>query len=170
MTSSRRPRQRGNMILECVLWLPFIFLLLGGMVQLGKLTYVYYTLQKTLYAAGTYLAAQQGVNFCDLTGDANIQAALNFGLTGTTDATVTGELPALTTDMVTVTMECADPNTPGTLGQCSTTGCDGPGGGPRPDYIVLSIPDGYQLQPRFPYILTDPILFKPKIRVPFGGT
>jgi hypothetical protein len=43
-------------------------------------------------------------------------------------------------------------------------------GGPRPDFITVSIPDGYQVTPRIPYILLDPILFKPQIRIPFGGT
>jgi hypothetical protein len=35
---------------------------------------------------------------------------------------------------------------------------------------VVSIPDGYSIRPIIPYLSTEPILFKPRVRVPFGGT
>jgi hypothetical protein len=53
---------------------------------------------------------------------------------------------------------------------CSITGCDLGSGGRSPDFIVVSIPDGYSIRPIIPYLPTDPIFFKPRIRVPFGGT
>src|SRR5689334_9436053 len=87
LQSARRrrcARRRGNMVFEAVLWLPVLLLLIVGMVQLGKISYIYLTLKKTLYAVGTYAAQQQGVNFCTDTNDV-ITAAKNFALTGTTD-------------------------------------------------------------------------------------
>jgi hypothetical protein len=156
------------MVLESVLWIPIVLLLLVGMVQLGKMTYVYYELKKTLYAAATYLAATQGVNFCD-SGDVAITAAKNYALTGTTDGSAESPLPALTSDMIQISTECVDANT-GEVGTCQSVGCDGPGGAPRPDYIVVSIPDGYQHALRIPYMLIDPILFRPYVRMPYGGT
>ena len=69
-------------MLEIALFIPILFTLLVGMVQIGKITYVYYTLRKTLYTMGRFVAAQQGVNFCD-DGDAAILAAKNFALSGT---------------------------------------------------------------------------------------
>jgi hypothetical protein len=71
--------------------------------------------------------------------------------------------------MITITTECIDPSS-GDVGTCSTSGCDGPGGGPRPDFVVVTVPDGYQISPRIPYMLIDPILLRPQVRVPFGGT
>ena len=59
-------------------------LLIVGMVQLGKITYVYYTLKKTLYTAARAVATQQNVNPCDA-ADPGVQAAIGFALTGSTD-------------------------------------------------------------------------------------
>ena len=163
-----RRGRRGNMVLEAVMWIPILLLLVVGMVQFGKLTYVYYTLKKNLYTAGRYLTVQQGVNFCD-TADATIQAALAYAATGTTDGSGSPLIPDFTADMIQVQPECLDPNT-GVLGDCVMSGCDGAAGGPTPDYVVLSVPNGYQFPIRIPYLLLDPIPLKPQIRLPFGGT
>ena len=159
---------RGNMVLEAALFIPVLLLLIVGMVQLGKITYIYYTLKKTLFAAAQYLSAQQGVNFCD-DSDTAIAAAKSFALTGTTDGSADSFLPALTTDMISIQPECFDAST-GAVGPCDTSSCSTAAGSPRPDYIVVSIPDGYQVTPRIPYMLLQPIPLRPEIRVPFGGT
>ena len=158
------------MIMEAMLFLPILFLLIAGMVQFGRLTYTYYTLKKTLYAAARYIAVQQAVNFCDPTSDTQVQTAINLAVTGTADASTDPQVVDLTPDMITVAAECVDPVS-GAAGACNTSGCDNAGGGPRPDFIVLTIPDGYQFSLlRIPYILLDPVLLKPTVRVPFGGT
>src|SRR5437763_1779429 len=77
-------RKRGNMLLEAAMWIPVMVLLIVGMVQIGKITYLYYSLKKTVYSAARFLAVQQGVNFCDLASDPNVTAALQFAITGTT--------------------------------------------------------------------------------------
>jgi hypothetical protein len=153
---------------ETALLLPFILLLLVGMVQFGKITYVYYTLQKTLYAAGTYLAAAQGVNFCD-DADTTLAAAKSFALTGSTDESAESQISGLTAEMIRVETECIDPNTQA-VGQCPSGGCESAAGGPRPDFVVVSIPDGYPVAPRIPYLQVDPIPLRPQVRIPFGGT
>ncbi len=165
---SKRDGRKGNMVLEAAMLMPFLFLLIVGMVQIGKVTYVYYTLKKTLYTAGEFLSTRQGVDFCS---DSNglIAAAKSYALTGTTDASVDSFLPALTADLIDISPECYDPVTQ-SVGQCDTSGCDSVVGVSRPDFIVVSIPDGYQWQPRIPYILLDPVLLRPFVRVPFGGT
>jgi Flp pilus assembly protein TadG len=163
-----RGGRRGNTILETMIWLPILLLLLVGMVQIGKITYVYYTLKKTLYTVAAYLATQQGVDFCSDQSDAITQAK-NLALTGNTDGSAESFLPALTADMIQVTAECIDPSS-NAVGNCSTAGCGAAAGGPHPDFIVVSIPDGYTVAPRFPHMLVDPIPLKPEIRVPFGGT
>jgi TadE-like protein len=164
------PTRKGNVVLEAILWIPILLLLIVGMVQLGKITYVYYSLKKVLYSAAVYISRQQGVSFCNATDDTSIQTALNFALTGGGDGTASSQFPALTSDQILVTPECVDPATQ-SVGQCNFPGCDGPtADAQRPDFLVLSIPDGYQVSPRIPYMLIDPILLKPIVRIPFGGT
>ena len=53
----------GDMILEALLFLPIMFLLIVGMLRIAEITYLYYTLKKTLYATAMYLATQQGSGF-----------------------------------------------------------------------------------------------------------
>ena len=53
---------------------------------------------------------------------------------------------------------------------CSSVGCDASSGGQPPDFIVVSMPDGYPFAPHIPFIPTDPILLRPMVRVPYGGT
>lgn len=150
------------------MFIPILVLFIVGMIQVGKITYVYYTLKKMLYTAGMYLSTQQGVDFCgDSTG--LIAAATNVALTGTTDGSGTAIISNLTSDMVSIQAECYDANAL-TVGPCSSNTCDPVAGSPPPNFVVVSIPDGYQIQPHIPFLTLDPIPLKPVIRVPFGGT
>lgn len=164
-------RRRGGSVLEVALFVPIVVTLLVGMVQIGKVTYVYYTLRKALYTMARYVAVQQGVNFCDA-GDATILAAKNFAVSGSsTEDGAEAVLPNLTADMISIGIERVDTQS-GTLGacDCSVTGCDASAGGRPPDFIVVSIPNGYEVTPRIPFLTIDPIPLSPQVRVPFGGT
>jgi len=164
----RRPC--GSALLEVALLLPILFTLLVGLVQIGKITYVYYTLRKTLYTVARYVATQQAVNFCD-SEDATVVAAKNFALTGYTEEGGESMLPALTPEMIEVRIERYTAQT-GELGecQCTASGCDASNGGQPPDYIVVLIPNGYEVRPRIPLLRLDPIPLRPEVRVPYGGT
>jgi len=162
--------RRGNTVLEAALFIPILVTLLVSLEQLGKLTYTYYTLKKTLYTAARYIGTQQGVNFCDA-ADPTILAGLNFALTGTSDGSANPTVNGLTADMLLVTVErynAADQS----LGacDCSVSGCDTSAGGTAPDFIVVSIPDGFAVRPIIPFLTLDPILLKPQVKVPFSGT
>jgi len=169
-----RNRRRGGAVLETALFVPILVLLLVGMVQIAKVTYTYYTLRKTLYTAARYVATQQGVDLCNA-ADPAIMAAINLALTGnSTDAGgIDPILPALTSDMITMNIERVDP-TSGvpTACDCSISGCDTNAGGGEPDFVVVSIPNGYTVTPVIPGVTlpSGPILLKPTVRVPFGGT
>ena len=159
------------MVFEAMIFLPIMFLLIVGMLRIAEITYLYYTLKKTLYAAAMYLGAQQGVNFCSPSGDPStdpVLAAKNYAVTGTTDASQDPFLPNLTPSMIDIAAECYDP-TSQTVGTCDTTAC-GTTGVIQPDFIVVSIPSGYSINPKFPYLLSDTIPLVPFVRVPFGGT
>jgi Flp pilus assembly protein TadG len=157
-------------VLETALFLPIVLLLLLGTVEIARITYTYYALQKTMYTLARYLGTQQGVNFCDDSNPAVI-AAKNFAVTGTTDGSGAAVITNLTADMLSVRSERVN-SAAGTLDQCdcSTTGCDTTNGGLSPDFIVVSIPQGYPMTPHIPLLPMDPIPLKPEIRVPFGGT
>ena len=158
-------------MLETALFVPILFTLLVGMVQIGKITYIYYTLRKTLYTMGRFVSAQQGVNFCD-DADAAILAAKNFALSGTSsdDGTDT-VIPTLTADMISVGIERYDPESGLPVAcDCSITGCDAAAGGGPPDFVVVTIPNGFEVDPRIPFLTLDPILLRPMVRVPYGGT
>ena len=155
------------MLVEAALWIPVMTLLIVGMIQVGKITYLYYSLKKSVYAAARYLSVQQGVNFCDLTNDPNVAAAFQFAVTGTTDGSGTPLISNFTTDMLQVTAECVDAAS-GVPGPCDTSAC--PTATARPDYILVSMPNGYQVQPRIPFITLNPIQLTPSVMVPFGGT
>jgi TadE-like protein len=158
----------GSVAIELAMWLPVMFLLIGGIIQFGKITYTYYSLQKTMNTIASYLAVQNGVNFCPDAGDPTIAAAIQFALTGTTDGSGTSAITGLTADMITVTTQCIDPVTL-TLGDCVVDGCGTPVGAQRPDFITVSMPNGYIIQPRIPYLLVDPIPLKPKATMAYGG-
>ena len=153
-----RRRQCGNVAIETAMMIPVVVLLIVGTVQIGKVTFQYYTLKKIVYAAGRQLSVQQGVNFCDVGNDAIAQAAINFALN---DSTGTPILSNLTT--LNVVAECGDGN--GGLTAC--TSC--PDTNPQPGFLLVTIPDGYGVTVRIPFINPIPITLNPYALVPFGG-
>ena len=152
------------------MFLPILFLLLFGTVELGKIAYTYYTLQKIMTSVARLIGTQQGVNFCDA-ADPTIAAAKQFVVSASLDTSADSIVQNLTADMIDVRAERLDATT-GSLSQCScsSAGCDAASGGQPPDFIVVSLPDGYPFAPHIPFIPTDPILLRPMVRVPYGGT
>jgi hypothetical protein len=153
------------MAIEAALFIPVLVLLIVGMVQIGKVTYVYYTVQKIVYAAARQVSVQQGVNFCDLANDANAQAAMRLALN---DAGGTPILPDLTADMLQVTPLCVPAGDQGAApGPCDSGGC--PVISRRPDFVTVSIPNGYLVRVRLPFLDVQPISLRPMAMLPFGG-
>lgn len=166
----RKGRRQGSSAMEAAMLLPVLFVLLLGMVEVARVTYTYYMLQKMLYQLARYVGTQQGVNFCD-DSDAVLVAAKNLAVTGTEDGSNDPLLTNLNADMIQVRIERYSRDT-GELGvcDCSVTGCDSASGGTAPDFIVVSIPDGYPVTMSIPPAIVEEILLKPHVRVPFGGT
>ncbi|MEK7404864.1 MAG: TadE/TadG family type IV pilus assembly protein [Acidobacteriota bacterium] len=163
-------KRRGTTTLETAMFLPLLLLLFMGMVEVGRVTYTYFTLHKMLYSLGRLLGTQQGVNFCD-DADATVETAKNLVLTGTIDGSAGPLVANLTPDLVQVSIERRNADS-GELENCdcAVPGCDVVNGGLAPDYLVIAIPDGYQVQLRIPYVMLAPLPLKPQIRVPYGGT
>lgn len=163
-------RRRGQILIETAMLIPILTLLLVGMVQIARITYIYYTLRKTVYSIARYVGTQQGVNFCD-SSDATVLSAINFGLTGTTDGTQPVFVTGLTADMISVAPLQYDIASQ-SIGACpcGVPGCDTANGGSAPDFITVSIPNGYLVPVRIPFLSIDPIPLKPQVKVPYGGT
>ena len=154
------------MAIETALFLPVMLLLIVPMIQFGKITYTYYALRNTVYTAARYLSVQKGTNFCD-PADPNITAAVNFAVTGTIDGSGAPLIENLTPSMLQVTTECM---LNGAVGACNTSGCGiSPSLAQEPDYVAVTIPDGYPMTPRIPFVTLQSISFSPSALVPFGG-
>jgi Flp pilus assembly protein TadG len=151
-------RRRGNMAIEAALFIPVLVLLIVGMVQIGKVTYVYYTLKKMVWAAGRQLATQQGVNYCDFASDATGQAVVAFALNDANGTPIIAEVTTLN-----VSAHCAEAD--GTLTACV---CE-EGMRPTPAHLLVTIPDGYTVQVRIPFLNPIPVTLQPFALVPFGG-
>jgi Flp pilus assembly protein TadG len=161
----RRRRKGGNVAIETAIFIPVLLLLIVGMVQIGKVTYLYYTLKKIVYAAARQVAVQQSINFCDVTQDQTAQSAINFALN---DASGTPIVANLTT--LQIATQCTDPNNVGgAMVPCDTSNCDALSVAARPDFVTVSIPGGYPVNVRIPFISPIPVTLNPTVTVPFGG-
>ena len=161
--------QKGGALVETAMLMPIVMALLIGTIELGRVIYTYYMLQKVTFTLARYLGTQQGVNFCD-SGDANVQAAINYALTGTTDSADNPVVPGLTPSNFQISIERFDPIAQQIVPcDCSSTGCDASVGGLPPDFIVVSLTN-FNVQPVFWGFAVDPFPLRPSVRVPYGGT
>lgn len=152
------------------MWLPILFAMVFGMVELARVSYTYYTLHKILYSLARYLGTQHGVNFCDDT-DETLAAAKELALRGSPDDSADRIVANLEPDMIEVRIERLNAET-GELEQCecSATGCDPASGGVAPGWLVVSLPEGYPVRLAIPQLTLDPIPLRPVVRVPYGGS
>jgi Flp pilus assembly protein TadG len=155
----------GSVVLETAMWMPILFLLIVGIIQFGKLTYLNYVLQKIVYDAARNIATGQNLNFCDPADPATVAAVTNAI---NDPATGVPLISNLTADMLVVTTQCLDST--GAIGTCDTSGCQGLTGAQRPDFVTVAITGGYTFPIRIPYINLDPILLRPSATAPFGGS
>ena len=169
-TSSGRTSKKGGALIESVMMMPLILSLLIGTIELARVFYTYYTLEKVMADLARYIGTQQGVNFCDGT-DATVAAAKNMALTGTTDGSGTPIVPNLTIDQIQIRIERFQTAT-SDLAECGcdATSCDIANGGQGPDWVVVSIADGYPIKLVFWGLAPDPFPLRPSVRLPFTGT
>lgn len=158
-------RRRGSAMIETALYIPILVLLLFGMVELARVSYTYYTLQKILYTLARDVSTRQDIDFCG--AELSFDAAKNFALRGGVEQGAEAIVPNLTADQIAVAFERRDAIS-GDLGSY-TAECGATSAGPLPDYVVVSIPDGYPIRLTFPGLLLDPIPLRVRIRLPFGG-
>ena len=167
-TARSRSSRSAAIVFEAAMWIPITVLLLMGTVELARVTYTYYSLHKMLYSIARLVGTGLGTNFCS--DQNNVQDTVNFALNG---GNLEGQpiIQALTATQINVRVERYDPAS-GELTQCecSAAGCDIEAGGRPPDYVVVSIPDGYPMRLAIPGLNLDPIPLRPQVRVPYGGS
>jgi len=166
----RPSHNKGGVLVESVLILPILLALLIGTVELARVTYTYYMLEKIMYNFARTIGTQQGVNFCD-PNDATVQTVITYAITGAPDGSGTALLPGLQASMFVINAERVDPTSGNVVPcDCSTVGCDASQGGQPPSYITVSLVDGYMVHPLFWGFAVDPFPLRPMVRVPYGGT
>lgn len=163
-------KRRGSSLLETAMFVPVLILLLVGMAEIGRVTYVYYTLHKTLYNVARLVGTRPGANLCDA-GDAEVLSAKNWAVSGAGDGSGQPILNNLTAELISIRVERQEPDSD-FLGECecSLSGCDIGAGGRSPDFVVASIPDGFPVSITIPYLTVQTVVFRPTVRVPFGGS
>jgi Flp pilus assembly protein TadG len=112
--------RRGNLIIEFALALPILFLLLVGLLDLGR-----FSLQKSALLQGAREGAQYGIIAPSDTANINSTAQNATGLSGVT---------------ATNNVFCECSSAPGTSTSCSTT-CSG--GATLKKYITVTISGGF---------------------------
>ncbi len=96
--------RKGNSLVETALWFPVLILLLFGMIELGRVTYTYYAVQKVIYSVARHVATLQAANLCDA-GDGIITQAKTFAMSGSLDSGAPSLIGGLTSDMIQVQLE-----------------------------------------------------------------
>jgi hypothetical protein len=167
--AAHRRRRSGSSIFEATLFVPILAMLLYGSLEMARITWTYYTLQKMMYTIARYAGTQVGANFCDDT-DPVLTDAKTLALRGIGETTGDPLLPSLTADQIQIRIERLDADTQG-LGECecSVTGCDLAQGGRGPDYIIVSIPDGYSVRTNIPFVPSETFVLRPLVKVPHGS-
>ena len=165
----RRKSQSGQSFIEAALFIPILLLMLIGMIEMAKVVIAYFSLQKTMYSIARYAGSSQGANFCD-DADPVITQVKNVVLTGSPDGEGQALIQGLQASQIQVRLERVQPDT-GQIRECtcSIEGCDVGAGARPPDFIVVSLPDGYTVRPVFPIFQVDPFALRPSVRVPAGG-
>jgi hypothetical protein len=114
-----------------------------------------------VYAAGRQLAGQQGVNYCNA-DDQKIAAAIAFAVNDPQGQSILTTPPTMQ-----IEAHCSDGN--GGTVPCDTGSCDALSISPRPQYIRVTIPDGYPMTIRVPALNPVEIRLSPSALVPAGG-
>ena len=162
-------RSRGSALLESLLLTPILVLLFVGAMEVGKLTLTYYQLHKALRAGARMAALMRGADFCSAEDQqvAAVKSFIVFGPEGSTEPIVRN----LSTEQILLLPERLDSES-AAVGDCDCagpTGCSLADGGHAPDYVVAEIDGGYEFTLRIPFRTPEPILLRPRVRVPFGG-
>jgi len=169
--ASKRRSQRGQALTELAIQIPLIVTILFGVVEIGRVFYVYHTLQKALRGGAGLLARTTNVQYCD-SADLSLADARNFIVYGNLQGQGTPVVQGLTPDMIQIFPERRVPDSLG-LTQClcseDADSCDAASGGRAPDFIVINLGDGFPLAVPFPFVTIGTMNLRVSVRMPVTG-
>ncbi len=164
-------RQRGQAVVELAFQIPLMLALLFGGVQLGRVFYVYHTLQKALRAGAGLLARSVNVDYCN-TADPLLTDARNFIVYGNLQGEGAPVVPGLTPDLIQILPERQAPGTTGvTECPCTEDGesCQLSSVGRAPDFVVVNFGNGFPMTVQFPFVNFGTINLRVSVRMPVTG-
>ena len=166
-----RRNQSGQAVVELAFQIPLMMLLLFGGVQIGRVFYVYHTLQKALRGGAGLLARSGNVDYCN-GGDMAVADARNFMVFGNLQGEGNPVVTGFTPDMIQIFPErqMVD-DTAVTACPCTedTDSCELSSGGRAPDFVVVNLGSGFPLPVPFPYMNLGIINLKVSVRMPVTG-
>lgn len=169
--SAGQRAQRGQAVAELAFQIPLMLVILFGAVQIGRVFYVYHTLQKALRGGAGLLARSVNVDYCN-SEDTKHTDARNFIVFGNVQAEGVPVVQGLTPDMIQILPERVAAGTTGVT-ECScvadANSCDISSGGRAPDFVVVNLGAGFPLQVTFPYVNLGTINLRVSVRMPVTG-
>ena len=166
-----KTNQRGQASVELALQIPLVMMILFGGVQIGRVFYVYHTLQKALRGGAGLLARSSNVDYCNA-ADVTLADARNFIVFGNLQGEGNPILPGFMPDMIQIFPERQMAEaTAVTACLCTedTDGCDLSSGGRAPDFVVVNLGSGFPFPVPFPYVSLGTIDLKVSVRMPVTG-
>jgi hypothetical protein len=145
--------------------------ILFGAVEIGRVFYVYHSLQKALRGGAGLLARASNVQYCNST-DLALTDARNFMIYGNLQGTGTPVVQGLTPDMIQIFPERTVAGTTGvTSCLCAddAESCDTSSGGRVPDFVVVNLGSGFPIAVPFPFVKIGTINLKVSVRMPVTG-
>jgi hypothetical protein len=146
-------------------------MILFGAVEIGRVFYVYHSLQKSLRGGAGLLARSTNVAYCDA-NDPTLMDVKNFMVYGNLQGEGTPILAGLTTDIIQILPErTATDSTAVTSCLCTSDpdSCDASSGGRTPDFVVVNLGSGFPLAVPFPFVNIGTINLKVSVRMPVIG-
>jgi hypothetical protein len=168
----KRYSQRGQAVVELAVQIPIMLALLFGGVQIGRVYYIYHTLQKAVRGGAGLLARSGNVDYCNVS-DATLADARNFIIYGNLQGVGPPVVEGLTPDMIQILPERGMPDSTAVT-QClcaqqDADSCDASSGGRVPDFVVVNLGSGFPLQVPFAFIHLGVINLKVSVRMPVTG-
>ena len=163
--------ERGQAATELAFLVPFLMMILFGAFQVGRVFFLYHTLQKALRGGAGMLARSANVNYCSA-DDGALADARNFIVFGNLQGMGTPVVQGLTPEMIQILPERTGPDSTA-VAECLCTeegdSCDVASGGRPPDFVVVNLGGGFPVDVPFPYINLGSINLQVSVRMPVTG-
>ncbi len=162
--------------MELAFQIPVMMALLFGGVQVGRIFYVYHTLQKAVRGGAGLLARSANVDYCN-PEETLLTDARNFIVYGNLQGIGDPIVQGLTPDLIQILPERRGMAESTNVTACTCGGgseadsesCRPASGGRAPDFVVVNLGGGFPLSVPFPFVNLGTINLKVSVRMPVTG-